>query len=236
MVTGSKLLLFLLDIPKTMKEVVLHFLSALAENNNRDWFTANKPMYEAAKKETEAFVNQVIPAIASVDETIKFVAAKDCMFRIFRDVRFSHDKSPYKTNMGAWITANGRKSSGPGYYLHLQPGGSFLSGGVYMPEPDRLKKIRSEMYYNYTEISSILNDPTLRKFAQGFDDMDRMKLPPREFPKDFEGIELLKNRHFVVTHPLDDGVIQGNRLLETVTEVFKAYVPLNNFLRKALLD
>jgi len=119
---------------KKMKKQVLEFLAHLEGNNNREWFQANKKLYEEAKNEVELSVNAIIPKIAKFDDSIKFVEAKDCLFRIFRDVRFAKDKSPYKINMGAWISRAGRKSSGPGYYLHFQPGGSFLSAGVYMPE------------------------------------------------------------------------------------------------------
>jgi uncharacterized protein (TIGR02453 family) len=127
-----------------MKKNVLEFLAQLEANNNREWFQQNKKHYDEAKTEVEAFVNAIIPDLAKFDDTLKYVEAKDCIFRIFRDVRFSKDKSPYKTNMGAWVTQAGRKSSGPGYYIHLQPGGSFLAAGVYMPEPAQLKKIRNE--------------------------------------------------------------------------------------------
>ena len=134
-----------------MKKVVLDFLALLEENNNREWFQQNKKQYDEAKAEVESFVNSIIGGLAKFDESVKYVEAKDCMFRIFRDVRFAKDKSPYKINMGAWITHAGRKSPGPGYYIHLQPGGSFLAAGVYMPEPDQLKKIRNEIYYNIAE-------------------------------------------------------------------------------------
>ena len=121
-----------------MNPIILDFLSKLKENNNREWFQANKKFYEEAKSEVEAFVDDLIPRMAAFEPSLKYVTAKECMFRIFRDVRFSKDKVPYKTNMGAWITKGGRKSPGPGYYLHIQPGESMLAGGVYMPEPDKL--------------------------------------------------------------------------------------------------
>jgi uncharacterized protein (TIGR02453 family) len=217
-----------------MKANILEFLTALSQNNNREWFQSNKKLYEAAKAEIEQFVNTVIPVIAGFDETLKHVEAKECMFRIFRDVRFAKDKSPYKTNMGAWMTQAGRKSSGPGYYIHIQPGESFLATGVYMPEPDQLKKIRMEVYYNIDEFLSILNAATFKKFAAGLDDMDRAKMPPKDFPKDFPHIDILKNRHFIASRPIKDAEILDTGFQQLVCEMFQATSPLNKFLKRAL--
>ncbi len=217
-----------------MIKTALPFLADLAKNNNREWFQKNKPRYEEAKKELESFLDLVIPAISKFDPGIKFVAPKDCIFRIFRDVRFSKDKSPYKTNMGAWITAGGRKSSGPGFYIHLQPGESFLAGGIHMPDPENMKKIRQEIYYNIEELKSIMKGTEFRKYFNGIDEWDKQKLPPREFPKDFPDIDLLKNRSFTVSSQLADKVIESPKLLDHVIAVFKAVKPYNAFLRRAV--
>jgi uncharacterized protein (TIGR02453 family) len=219
-----------------MKTTVLDFLTRLEKNNNREWFQANKKDYEEAKKEVEQFVNLVIHDLAKLDDTLKFVEAKDCMFRIFRDVRFAKDKSPYKINMGAWITRAGRKSPGPGYYIHLQPGGSFLAAGVYMPEPDQLKKIRNEIYYNIVEFKSILNDKKVKKYSGGLSDMDKGKMAPRDYPKDFPDIDLLKNKHYIFDYPLHDEMIGSDHFQEVVLMAFRAMYPLNVFLKRALED
>jgi uncharacterized protein (TIGR02453 family) len=217
-----------------MKKLVLEFLAQLAENNNREWFQSHKKEYEEAKDEVMFIVNSIIPLIAKFDDRVKFVDAKDCMFRIFRDVRFSKDKSPYKINMGAWITQSGRKSSGPGYYIHFQPGGSFLAAGVYMPDPDQLKKIRKEIYYNVTEFKSILNEKKLKKYSDGLTEMDKAKLPPKDFPKDFQDMELLKHRHYTVSYPLRDEIIDSEHFIESAGIVFRAMHPVNAFLKRAL--
>ena len=217
-----------------MNKLVLEFLSQLEVNNNRDWFQANKNQYEAAKLEVESVVNSVVAIIARFDGAVKFVEAKDCMFRIFRDVRFSKDKSPYKINMGAWITRAGRKSPGPGYYIHIQSGGSFLAAGVYMPEPDQLKKIRKEIYYNVTEFTSILNERKLKKYCNGLAEIDKAKLAPKDFPKDFPEIDFLKHRHYTVSYPVRDEMINSERFIELAGIVFKAMQPLNTFLKRAL--
>jgi len=219
-----------------MNPIILDFLKDLGGNNNREWFQSNKKRYETAKAEMEAFVDSLIPRIALFDPSVKFVTAKECMFRIFRDVRFSKDKSPYKTNMGAWITRGGRKSPGPGYYLHIQPGESMLAGGVYMPEPDMLKKIRQEIYYNVEEFKGILNEKNAKKYFKGISDWDKQKLPPRDFPKDFPDIDLLKYRHYTVAYMLDDKQVDQKDFAKLVEKVFGLMRPLNLFLERALND
>jgi len=219
-----------------VKKQVLDFLAQLEGNNNREWFQKNKKQYDEAKAEVESFVNSIIQDLAKFDDAVKFVEAKDCMFRIFRDVRFAKDKSPYKINMGAWITRAGRKSPGPGYYIHLQPGGSFLAAGVYMPEPEQLKKIRSEIYYNITEFKSILNEKKLRKYSTGLSDNDKGKMAPRDFPKDFPDIELLKYKHYTLSYPLRDEMVASEHFLEVVLMAFKTMHPFNIFLKRALED
>ena len=217
-----------------MNTIILDFLNELKDNNNREWFQANKKTYDAAKKEMEAFVDNIIPMIGAFDPTVKFATGKDCLFRIFRDVRFAKDKSPYKTNMGAWISKAGRKSSGPGYYLHIQPGESMLAGGVYMPEPDQLKKIRQEIYYNAEEFKAILGQKDAKKYFNGLSEWDKQKLPPRDFPKDFPDIDILKNRHFTVAYMLTNKQVAEKDFSKLVAKVFGLMYPLNVFLERAL--
>ncbi|MEI6454666.1 MAG: DUF2461 domain-containing protein [bacterium] len=218
-----------------MITTVLPFLDDLVKNNNREWFQKNKPRYEQAKKDFESFLGLVIPAVAKLDPSVKFIEPKDCLFRIYRDVRFSKDKSPYKTNFGAFIAKGGHKSHGPGYYIHLQPGGgSFLAGGIYMPEPDMMKKIRQEIYYNVDELKSILKAKAFKKYFDGIDDWDKQKLPPREFPKDFPDIDLLKNRSFTVSSPMTDKMIMSAKLFDNVLSAFKAIQQYNSFLKRAV--
>ncbi|MCX6283899.1 MAG: DUF2461 domain-containing protein [Bacteroidetes bacterium] len=217
-----------------MDPTIIDFLNLLKENNNRDWFHANKKMYDIAKLEMEAFVDNLIPQVAAFEPSVKYVTAKECMFRIFRDVRFSKDKSPYKTNMGAWITRGGRKSPGPGYYLHIQPGESMLAGGVYMPEPDQLKKIRQEIYYNAEEFKAILGNRNSKKYFDSLSDWDKQKLAPRDFPKDFPDIDLLKYRHYTVAYMLSDKQVISKDFSKLVVKVFGLMRPLNVFLERAL--
>jgi uncharacterized protein (TIGR02453 family) len=217
-----------------MKTTIIAFLKDLKKNNDREWFQANKPRYEEGKKEFEDFVNSLLPAIAKFDDSIKFLTAKDCIWRIYRDVRFAKDKSPYKTNFGAFMAKGGKKNHGPGYYFHIEPGGCFLSGGVWMPESEITKKIRKEIYYNYDEFKGILNHKDFKKYFDGISDWDRQKLPPREFPKDFPGMDLLLNRSFTISHSMDDKMLYKDDLLEYSVKVYKAMQPYNNFLARAI--
>jgi uncharacterized protein (TIGR02453 family) len=221
-------------ILKTMKTIVLEFLEQLRDNNNREWFQQNKTTYEAARKEVKNFIASILPDMIAFDPSLRFVDPDDCMFRIFRDVRFSKDKSPYKLNMGAWITGAGRKSSGPGYYIHLQPDESFLAAGVYMPVPVDLKKIRNEIYFSIGEFKALLSDKNLRKYCDGLLSMDKLKSPPKDFPKDFPDIDLLKHKHYTVSCPVDDKKISDESFRDFVLGAYRAMYPLNLFLKRAL--
>jgi uncharacterized protein (TIGR02453 family) len=217
-----------------MKRTILSFLEQLQENNNREWFQVNKSLYDETKREFEVFIDSLIPAIAKFDDTVKQMTAKDCIFRIFRDVRFAKDKSPYKTNFGAFIAKGGRKNHGPGYYFHMQPGECFLSGGVWMPEPEVTKKIRQEIYYNIDEFKNILNSNMFLKYFSGIDDWDRQKTAPKEYPKDFPDIELLKNRSFTISHKLDEKILLSNKLFDYTIGVYRIMQPYNAFLSRAV--
>ena len=217
-----------------MNAIVLSFLEKLQLNNNREWFHSNKSLYDEAKKEFEDFIDLLIPAISKFDDSVKQMRAKDCIFRIFRDVRFSKDKSPYKTNFGAFIAKGGRKNHGPGYYFHIQPGECFLAGGVWMPEPEIMKKIRQEIYYNIDELKSILNNKKFLSYFSGIDDYDKQKTAPKEYPKDFPDIELLKNRSFTISHMLDEKILLSDELFGYTIAVYRIMLPYNAFLARAV--
>jgi uncharacterized protein (TIGR02453 family) len=217
-----------------MEKIILSFLKELAKNNDRDWFQENKSVYEEAKDEFEKFINTLIPAIAKFDDSVKMVTTKEAIFRIYRDVRFSKDKSPYKTNFGAFIARGGKKNHGPGYYFHMEPGSSMIAGGIWMPAPDVVKKVRQEIYYNIKEFKAILNSREFKEFYSGLDDWDRQTLPPKEFPKDFPDIELLKNRNFTVSHSLSDTLLGRKELFDYVIKGFRAMYTYNMFLARAI--
>lgn len=213
---------------------ILYFLADLKENNNREWFQANKKRYESAKKEFEDFLNLLIPEIRKFDPSIGSLTAKECMFRIYRDIRFSKDKRPYKTNMGGYITKGGRKGMHAGYYIHTEPGMSFLAGGVHMPPPDILKKLRLEIMYNIDEFKSIMNDKGFRKY---FDELygEKLKRPPKDFPGDFPDIDLLKYKSYTVVSGFDPSGQSNEELVSYAAKVFRELYPFNRFLNRALV-
>lgn len=136
---------------------ILQFLTELVANNNREWFAENKGKYELALNQFTEIVNTLIAQIGEFDASIRGMQAKDCIFRIYRDVRFSHDKSPYKNHFGAYISANGgRKSERAGYYIHFEPNASLLAGGLYCPTPPVLKAIRQSVFDNIEEYKEIV--------------------------------------------------------------------------------
>ncbi|MCW8815294.1 MAG: DUF2461 domain-containing protein, partial [Chlorobium sp.] len=146
---------------------VIDFLVRLHENNNREWFLAHKEDYERSRMAFEASIGMLIPVIRGIDSEVDVISPKECIFRIFRDVRFSRDKSPYKTNFGAFIAKGGRKSPYAGYYLHIEPGASFVGGGVYMPESHYLKAIRNGIFENAEEYKTIIQREDFRRYFDG---------------------------------------------------------------------
>ena len=215
-----------------MKEV-LDFLAALETNNNRDWFLANKKKYESAKSTVAKTVDLLIQNISKFDPSVSELLAKNCMFRINRDVRFSANKNPYKNNMGAWIAKGGKKSYYAGYYLHIQPENSFLAAGVFMPEPPQLNAIRQEIYFNHAAFTKVLQE---KSFHQHFPQLDdyQLKTAPKGFDKEHEAIHLLKYKSYVVSKKLTDKEVCSADFMKLIVEQFKRSFPLVKFLNEAL--
>ena len=177
--------------------LIFDFLAKLEVYNDRNWFNEHKNEYNEAYAEFRKFVNALIPPLSELDPSIGTVSAEECMFRIYRDIRFSNDKTPYKTHFSAFIANGGRKTRLAGYYIHVQPDRSFLAGGIYMPDPAALESIRNTIYHRPGEIRKILDDKTFKKHFNEISHEDKLKNPPKGYPKDFEEIELLKNKHFI---------------------------------------
>jgi uncharacterized protein (TIGR02453 family) len=212
---------------------VLNFLSELKENNNKEWFDQNRDRYEASRKKILFLTELLIQEIAKFDSEIGNQDPKDCVFRIFRDVRFSNDKTPYKTNMGSFIAKGGRKSTSAGYYVHIEPGRSFIGGGSYCPPADALKAIRTEIFDHAEEFNRlILSDSFLKVYPEMYE--DRLKTAPKGFPKDFAGIDLLKYKSYAFTSNLDDSVVTSAAYVEKTVNGFRELYPVNRFLNVAL--
>jgi len=210
---------------------VLQFLSELTINNNREWFAENKVRYDRLRLEFEQLGRDLILEISKFDDEIKHVEVKDCVFRIYRDTRFSHDKTPYKTHMGIFIaTAGGRKSQRGGYYLHLDPAGSFVAAGVWCPDANLLKALRQSVYDNIEEMNEIRFNPDFAKYFSSFYEDDKLKTVPRGFPKDFADAELLKLKHYMVNYKLDEGILGSDDFAARVGAILRYAYPLNQFL------
>jgi uncharacterized protein (TIGR02453 family) len=211
----------------------LEFLSDLKANNNRDWFQQNKKRYDAAKASMLSLLERLIPEIAKFDPTVAHISPKDCIFRIYRDVRFSNDKLPYKTNIGAFVSKTGRKGNHPGYYIHFEPEQSFLAGGLYMPPPELLKAVRNDILFNADEFKSIINHPDFLKYFSQLDDFDKLSRPPKGFATGWPDVELVKYRSYVVTHNLNEQNLLSEEPDAIILSVFRAMLGLNHFLHNA---
>lgn len=211
----------------------LSFIGDLKQNNNREWFQANRKRYEEARKEFLAFLQALVNEIGLFDPDLGPVEPKSTLFRINRDIRFSKDKSPYKTNFGAYIRKGGKKSGYAGYYFHVEPGECFIGGGVYHPESDVLKKIRQEIYENPEEFREIIEN---RKFRSAFGEMydHQLKTAPKGFPKDFEHMDLLRFQSYIVSTAMDDETMKGNSLLGETVDAYRMMYPLVRFINYAL--
>lgn len=205
------------------------FLKDLRNNNYKEWFHENRPVYDSCRQHFIHVVEILIHEISHFDKSISGIQPKDCIFRINRDIRFSNDKSPYKTNFGAFITPGGRNAGKAGYYIHIEPGGSFLAGGIYMPPSPILKAIRQEIFENYDEFLEIVKDKSFVKYF-GDIDAEKLKTAPRGFPKDFIGVEYLKFKHYTVMDAKTDVEFMSEDFLSIVIEEFKALQPLNTFI------
>jgi len=214
-------------------EKALKFLSRLKRNNHKTWFDKNKEEYLEIKESFENWLGELIKNVEKIDGSIRNLEAKHCVFRIYKDVRFSKDKTPYKTHLGAYIAKGGRKSPSAGYYFHLEPGNSFLAGGIWMPESENLSKIRQEIDYNTDEFLKILKDKTFKKYF-GEITGEKLSRNPKDYPADHPQIELLKFKSFNGVHEMDDQKVKSRDFLKHVLNAYKAILPLNEFLNRAI--
>jgi uncharacterized protein (TIGR02453 family) len=212
---------------------VVQFLQELSENNNREWFQKNKKRYDESRQKVLFITDVLINEIRKFDSDVPLLEPKDCLFRIFRDVRFSNDKSPYKTNFGSFIAKGGRKSIYAGYYFHIEPDGSFVGGGVYMPEADPLKAIREAIAENGDEFSSLINNPGFKKIFPEMMD-DKLKTAPKGYSPDNEFIDLLRYKSFAFSSRISREEILSENYIEQLVHSFKVLHPVNRFLNDAL--
>ena len=212
------------------------FLKALKKSNNKPWFDKNREKYNAAKYNLEEFVALLLQKMVSFDEDMKELTAKNCTFRINRDVRFSKNKTPYKINLSASFNRGGKKSIYGGYYFHLQPGGnSFVGGGLWMPEPENLKKLRQEIDYCFPEFKKIIGAASFKKHYAELERDEKQMLVnvPKGYDKENPAAEYLRMKSFIATKNLSDEEILSPKLADEVIQSFKALMPLVKFINRA---
>ena len=215
-------------------KAALKFLKDIARNNNRPWFEKNKARYLEVKNGFDDFLEAVHAELVKFDSSLANLNPRKIAFRIYRDVRFSKDKRPYKTNMGAGFSSKGKMEQEPGYYIHIEPGRCFIAGGLYMPDPGNLAKVRQEIDYNPAKLLKILNDKKFKQLYKGLDDWDKLKTAPKGYAKDHPHIEILKNKSFVVSHTFTDAEATSKGYVKKIVEAAKVLKPFNDYLAEAI--
>ena len=221
-----------ISIEKIMKEILL-FLRELETHNHKEWMDANRSQYQQARADFQNLVGDLLQQMVELEPEMVTLRAQDCIFRQNRDIRFSANKNPYKIHMAAYFAVGGKKSDGPGYYLHIQPGESFLGGGIYWPSSEILKKIRQEIDYSGQELAAIVEQPLFKK-RFGDIEGEKLKTSPKDYSKDHPYIEFLRMKSFIAGHSLSDKEVTHPHLVTTVMESFKLMKPLNDFLASAV--
>lgn len=216
-----------------MKQIFA-FLSDLDRNNNRDWFKENKGRYQEALGQFSELAASLISGISGFDPTLDGIDANQSIFRIYKDVRFSKDKSPYKTHFGCWMTKGGRKSTDAGYYFHMEPGKSFAAAGVWMPPAEQLKLIREEIMLNPDAYLEVVNKLlSMKKYERGGTE-DMLKKGPAGFPKDFAYMDELKYKHHIFSRAYKDSELSGKNAASIITDDFRGLHPLVTYLNHAM--
>lgn len=216
------------------REKIIPFLKKLKTNNNKEWFDKNRPEYEVVREAVVGLLAEVIKKLGKIDPSIEATEAKKAIYRINRDIRFSKLKIPYKINMGGAISDGGKKSPKAGYYVHLEPGNCFLAGGAWMPEPEKLKKIRQEIDYNGKELEQILKTKVFKTLFIALSEEDKLVRVPKDFDPAHPYAEYLKLKSFVVVHGFDDKMLNDPKIVDYCVTVFEGMFPLIKFLNTAI--
>ena len=219
-----------------LQKSTLTFLKNLKKNNIKEWFDANRKLYDAARADFINLVDEILKTHSKKDEDIAVLNAKDCVFRINRDIRFSKNKTPYKTNLGAGLARGGKKSVYAGYYLQIEPGNSFIGGGLWTPEADVLKKVRQEIDYSFDEFLKVVHGKAFQKeYADLYKDKEvLLSRPPKGYSDDNRAIDYLKLKSFIAMKPLKDEELTDKNAVKNITEALSALQPLLRFINTAI--
>ncbi|MCD8289650.1 MAG: DUF2461 domain-containing protein [Prevotella sp.] len=235
-------------------KLILSFLHDIAENNNREWFRANKQRYDAARAELSKMTQELILRIGEFDSDVLRLTPKDCMFGFYRDIRFSPDKSPYKRNFGTYICRAGKKSLQGGYYVHFQPDSCFLAAGSYWLPTNILTACRNEIMANIDLWRSIVESPKFVEYfgragefaapqfikysemsAKGFG-ISYLKTCPKGFPKDYEFIDYLRMKEYCCWHRVPDDFYEQDDWMDRAMELFRTAKPAMDFMNSVIAD
>ncbi|MBW7676545.1 DUF2461 domain-containing protein [Chryseobacterium chendengshani] len=213
----------------TLSKKIFNYLTKLSENNNREWFTDNKNLFTEAQEEFEIFVEQLIQEVGKSDEKVAKLNAKKSLLRIYRDIRFSKDKTPYKTYFGASL-GMGKSNEKSGHYLHIEPGKSFIASGIYLPEAPVLKVIRKEISVFKDDFLKVVDYKDFKKYYGELDRENELKKIPQGFEKEDPMAEYLKLKSFIGLHSLTNNEVTDKNAIENLTAIMKSAKPLNDFL------
>jgi uncharacterized protein (TIGR02453 family) len=215
-------------------KAALDFIKDLAKNNNREWFNTHKNRYQESLEIFRGFTAELLEGISVFDPSVGHLEPRDTIFRIYKDVRFSKDKLPYKTHFGCWMAKGGRKSTDAGYYFHLEPGNSFMAAGVWMPPKEQLNLIRQEILFQTDEYLKLISTPPMTEYYERGGKEDMLKKGPVGFPKDFIHMEELKYKHFVWSRAYNDSDVLGKSFVSRIVEDYKGLYPVVKYLHHAM--
>ncbi|RZK49981.1 MAG: DUF2461 domain-containing protein [Pedobacter sp.] len=216
-----------------LKASTLAFLKLIAKNNNREWFNANKALYEAAKLDIYSFIETLLPIFSGIDPHLSSEASpKKILMRIYRDVRFSKNKDPYKLNYGLAFDVRNYGPRTPSYYIHIAPGNCFMGIGFWQPEAEVLKQVREEIDYNADKFLSIINAPEFKQFFS-LSQEDKLKTAPKGYEKDHSLIEYLRLKSFIAIMPIAETEFLNEAIVEKLKTAFQNIQPFVLFLRDA---
>lgn len=214
----------------------IQFLEDLKNNNATEWMHKNKKRYESYKKDYHQLIGEVLREMKPLDPSLDLLEVKNCTFRINKDIRFSKDKSPYKTNMGIWMSTNRNRKNSAGYYVHYEKGNSFIAGGIWCPESEDLKKIRKEIAFFHEDLENVLEDKIFKKEFGAIDieDGNVLKSAPKGYDSNHDAIEFLKLKSFTVSQKIDDKFFLDKDFSKKIAQKLILIKPLNDFLNRGL--
>ena len=217
-----------------LQSFTLQFLKDLKKNNNKYWFDEHRKQYESSRSDFLLLIGSLKKSIANFDHPIGMLNDKECVFRINRDVRFSKNKDPYKNNMAGYFNKSGKKGNGAGYYLHVEPGKTMVAGGIWMPLPADLAKIRQEIDYNFADWKKVINNKTFSSNFGKVESADVLVRPPKGYDENNPAIGFLKMKNFFVSKPFTNAELLDKAFVNKVAKTFKAMKPMIDFLNKAI--